>query len=90
MGNHVHLLLTSIRENGPARLMPAVAVRYARYLQDEYAHEDPVWEERYDASPVHVRRYLLACMRYIEANSPAQLAANHFPTRRCPATAAAP
>ena len=68
MGNHVHLLLTSIRENGPARLMPAVAVRYARYLQDEYAHEDPVWEERYDASPVHVRRYLLACMRYIEEN----------------------
>jgi len=68
MGNHVHLLLTSVRAAGPSCLMPGVARIYARYLLDEYGNERPVWEERYDASPVHVRRYLLACMRYIEEN----------------------
>ena len=68
MGNHVHLLFTSVRAGGPARLMPDVAARYALYLSGEHGHEEPVWDERYDASPVHARRYLLACMRYIEEN----------------------
>src|SRR5215471_10693370 len=61
MGNHVHLLLTSLRAAGPARLMPDVTGAYARYLLDEYGHEDPVWEDAYDASPVHARAHLLAC-----------------------------
>jgi len=68
MGNHVHLLLTSARAAGAARLMPAITVRYARHLATAYGHEDSVWEEPYDASPVHARRHLLACMRYIEEN----------------------
>jgi len=68
MGNHVHLLLTSARAAGAARLMPAIAARYARHLATAYGHEDSVWEEPYDASPVHARRHLLACMRYIEEN----------------------
>src|SRR5207247_4176382 len=51
-----------------ARLMPAIAARYARHLAQAYGHEDPVWDEAYDASPVHARRHLLACMRYIEEN----------------------
>jgi putative transposase len=48
--------------------MPGIAGIYARYLSREYGHEDAVWEESYDASPVHARAYLLACMRYIEEN----------------------
>ncbi len=68
MGNHVHLLFTPSRAAGAARLMPAVAARYARHLATAYGHEDLVWEEAYDASPVHARRHLLACMRYIEEN----------------------
>jgi len=68
MGNHVHLLVTSVRAAGAARLMPAIAARYARHLATAYAHEDCVWEEAYDASPVHARAHLLACMRYIEEN----------------------
>ena len=66
MGNHVHLLFTSARAEGAARLMPAVAAYYARHLATAYGHEDSVWEEAYDASPVHARAHLLACMRYIE------------------------
>ena len=68
MGNHVHLLGTFARAAGPARLMPAIAAGYAHYLAAAYGHEDRVWEEAYDASPVHARRHLLACMRYIEEN----------------------
>jgi len=68
MGNHVHLLFTSARAEGAARLMPAVAAYYARHLATAYGHEDSVWEEAYDASPVHARAHLLACMRYIEEN----------------------
>jgi putative transposase len=68
MGNHVHLLFTSERARGSARLMPDIAGRYARYLCDEYGHEDAVWEESYDASPVRARAHLFACMRYIEEN----------------------
>ncbi len=68
MGNHVHLLVTPVRAGGAARLMPAIAASYARHLAAAYGHEDSVWEEAYDASPVHARRHLLACMRYIEEN----------------------
>src|SRR6266852_8999367 len=68
MGNHVHLLFTAVRAEGAARLMPAIAERYARHLAAAYGHADLVWEEAYDASPVHARRHLLACMRYIEEN----------------------
>jgi len=68
MGNHVHLLLTSARAGGAARLMPAIAARYARHLAAAYGHEDALWEEPYDATPVHARAHLLSCMRYIEEN----------------------
>ncbi len=68
MGNHVHLLFTAVSAEGPGRLMPAIAASYAHYLATAYGHEDPVWDEAYDASPVHARRHLLACMRYIEEN----------------------
>jgi len=68
MGNHVHLLFTAARAAGAARLMPAIAERYARHLAAAYGHDDPVWEEPYDATPVRTRAHLLACMRYIEEN----------------------
>jgi putative transposase len=68
MGNHVHLLVTSARSAGAARLMPAIAASYARHLAAEYGHAEALWEDPYDASPVYARRYLLACMRYIEEN----------------------
>jgi putative transposase len=68
MGNHVHLLFTPVRADGAARLMPALAARYARHLASAYGHAEALWEEPYDATPVHARRHLLATMRYIEEN----------------------
>jgi len=68
MGNHVHLLFTSVRAHGAARLVPALVACYAHHLASAYGHVDAVWEEPYDATPVTTRAQLLLCMRYIEEN----------------------
>lgn len=68
MGNHVHLLFTPLRANGAARLMPALAAGFSRYLLSAHGHEESPWEEPYDATPVHARRHLFTTMRYIEEN----------------------
>ena len=68
MGNHVHLLLTPSRANGVAKLMRSSRERYARYVEDIHHRDGALWEERFDAYPVNVGRYLLSCMRYIELN----------------------
>lgn len=68
MGNHVHLLLTPSRVGGVAGLMRALGERYARYVEDIHHRNSALWEDRYEAFPVHVGRYLLSCMRYIELN----------------------
>ena len=68
MGNHVHLLFTSVRAHGAARLVPALVACYARHLASAYGHADTVWEEPYDATPVYTRAQMLFCMRYIEEN----------------------
>jgi putative transposase len=68
MDNHVHLLFTSLRAHGAARLVAALVARYAHHLASAYGHVDTVWEEPYDATPVYTRAQLLSCMRYIEEN----------------------
>jgi putative transposase len=68
MGNHVHLLLTPSREGGVAKLMRSACEHHARYVGDLRHGDGALWEDRFDAFPVHVGRYLLSCMRYIERN----------------------
>ena len=68
MGNHVHLLLTPSRAHAVAGLMRALGEHYARYVDATYHRDGALWEAGYEAVPVHVGRYLLSCMRYIELN----------------------
>jgi len=68
MSNHLHLLVTPARAGGATRLLRSAAERYHRHLAAAYGHAGAIWEERFDGSPVHARRYLFACMRYIETN----------------------
>lgn len=68
MGNHVHLLLTPVRRDSATGLMAALAEHHERYIRETYEHDEPVWEKDFKATPVHLRQYLLACMRYIESN----------------------
>ena len=55
MANHVHILIT------------ASGLRAASAFAQELC-EAPLWDENREIRPVHARRYLLACMRYIELN----------------------
>ena len=68
MGNHVHLLVTSSRVGGVASLMRSSCEHYARYFDTTHHRGGALWEDRYQALPVHVGRYLVSCMRYIELN----------------------
>ncbi|TAK66254.1 MAG: transposase [Betaproteobacteria bacterium] len=68
MGNHVHLLLTPSRAGGVAGLMRSLGERYAAYVDASRHRDGPLWEDRYEAIPVHVGRYLLSTMRYVELN----------------------
>jgi len=68
MTNHVHLLITAERADGPAKLMQSVGRRYVQYINRAYKRSGSLWEGRYKSSAVQAEAYLLACMRYIELN----------------------
>jgi putative transposase len=68
MSNHVHLLITAERPDGPARLMQSLGRRYVQYINRAYRRSGSLWEGRYKSSAVQAEAYLFACMRYIELN----------------------
>lgn len=68
MTNHVHLLITAERTDGPARLMQSLGGRYVQYVNRAYKRSGSLWGGRYKFSAVQVETYLFACMRYIELN----------------------
>ena len=68
MTNHVHLLITPQRADGPARLMQSLGRRYVQYINRAYKRSGSLWEGRYKSSVVQAESYLFACMRYIELN----------------------
>jgi len=57
MDNHVHLLVTS-----------SAGLDLARAVRLQYRAESGIPFEDDQVRPIHARRYLLACMRYIELN----------------------
>jgi putative transposase len=68
MTNHVHLLITAERPDGPARLMQSLGRRYVQYINRAYRRSGSLWEGRYKSSAVQAEAYLFTCMRYIELN----------------------
>jgi putative transposase len=68
MTNHVHLLITPGRSDGPAKLMQSLGRRYVQYINRAYKRSGSLWEGRYKSSIVQTETYLFACMRYIELN----------------------
>lgn len=68
MTNHVHLLITPMREYGVSHLMQDTGRKYVRYVNHTYRRSGTLWEGRYRASLVDSEAYLLVCMRYIELN----------------------
>ncbi len=68
MGNHVHLLLTPSRAGGVAGLMRSLRERHTAYIDATYHRDGALWDDCHQSSLVHIGRYLLYCMRYIELN----------------------
>jgi len=68
MTNHVHLLLTPARKNGPSLLMKHSGQRYVQYINKTYRRSGTLWEGRFRSSIVQEQGYLLRCYRYIELN----------------------
>ena len=68
MGNHVHLLLTPSLRGGAGTLVRMLKERHAKHVAQAWQLEGLLWEEGFDATPVHQHRHVLACMRYIELN----------------------
>jgi putative transposase len=68
MANHVHLLMTPSPLSGGSDFVRDVFRRHERYLAELYPSAVQVWEKKTEVRPIHARRYLLACMRYIELN----------------------
>jgi putative transposase len=68
MGNHVHLLATAAGAGGIAGLLDRLCARHDRYASERLGRASRLWEEGFEASAIHVRRHLWACMRYIELN----------------------
>lgn len=68
MTNHVHLLVTTARPDGIAKLMQTIGRRYVQYINRSYRRTGSLWEGRFKSSLVQAEAYLLTCMRYIELN----------------------
>ena len=68
MTNHVHLLLTPARKDGPSLLMKHLGQRYVQYVNRTYRRSGTLWEGRFRSSIVQEQGYMLRCHCYIELN----------------------
>lgn len=68
MSNHVHLLVTAHEFGGLSALMHSVGRRFSRFFNVRRKRTGTLFEGRFRSSVVDTDRYLLTCMRYIEAN----------------------
>ena len=68
MTNHVHMLVTPMKDYGVSDMMQALGRRYVCYINKTYHRTGTLWEGRYKSSLVDSDDYLLTCMRYIELN----------------------
>ena len=68
MTNHVHLLLTPSRADGPSLMMKHLGQRYVQYINRRYRRSGTLWEGRFRSCLAQSETYALTCYRYIELN----------------------
>jgi putative transposase len=68
MTNHFHLAVTAGRADSIPRMMQSLGRRYVGYVNRALGRTGTLWEGRYKSTVVDSETYLLACLRYIEAN----------------------
>ena len=68
MTNHVHLLVSPGRVDGPSMVMKHIGQRFVQYINRKYQRSGPMFEGRFRSCLVDSEAYLLTCHRYIEMN----------------------
>ena len=68
MTNHVHLLITPMRQDGAGLMMKHLGQRYVQYINRTYRRSGTLWEGRFKSCLAQSDHYVLACYRYIELN----------------------
>lgn len=68
MGNHVHFLLTPMKEDGASTFMQDIGRLYVKFINDKRGRTGTLFEGRFKSSLVDSTSYCLACYRYIELN----------------------
>jgi putative transposase len=68
MTNHFHLMLTPARAEAIPRLMQSLGRRYVGHVNRAQGRTGTLWEGRYKSTVLDSETYVLACLRYIEAN----------------------
>ena len=68
MPNHVHLLLTPLREKALAGFIKKVSQRYAQVRNKRFGATGKLFEERYHSRPVQSERHLAIATAYIDLN----------------------
>jgi putative transposase len=68
MTNHVHILMTPIKETSAGELMKHLGQRYVQYINRTYKRTGTLWEGRFRSCIAQQENYLLLCQRYIELN----------------------
>jgi putative transposase len=68
MTNHFHLALTAPRPAALSRVMQSLGRRYVGHVNRSEGRTGTLWEGRYKSTILDSETYLLACLRYIEAN----------------------
>lgn len=66
IANHIQLLVTTTTNDGISKLMQSISSSYVRYFNKKHQTKGPLFKGRYKACVVETKRFLLACMRYIE------------------------
>lgn len=66
--NHIHLLVKDVYENQVSESMQLIASRTAQEFNRRKRRKGAFWEDRYHATAVDNRAYLIQCLTYIDLN----------------------
>ena len=68
MGNHMHLLVKTLKSKDMPKFFQVLFQRYAHYFRKRYKNIGYLFQNRYKSYGIGKDSYLLECARYIERN----------------------
>lgn len=66
--NHYHLVMRELVPGGLRRLMRRVQIRYAMYFNRKYKRRGPVFDRRFEPTPIADLRHALNAIAYVHLN----------------------